>query len=356
METAVVPTRTGQFEIHGLEPGNKKIMAHWSSRPGQLSFASVDFEVTLGESVDLGLLQAQSGYEQTLHLALRSPAGRELVPSALFAPGVLPEVALGIDTLSEPAGLSGALSELVSIPLGESIVLTGLPPGRMHLRAQLGDEYEFRDGMDLHVIEPKDRWIECPTPRPEELTFVATPFVEQVLRISWDGGGPMPRLEAHWRSSIEGLSGHSDLRAPRVETTTPEYRLLLAPGSYEFLLHANTLEEPSQDSGWYWTGPLTVSDRPGPIEVKLLRGCALRGSVRDASGLPVARRPLSIALPGRGAPSTPWWTYETLTDEKGSYHVSSLPPETTVRVSTGDPAVTTGARGTERVIDLLRSR
>lgn len=352
METAVVPTVAGQFEIHGLEPGKKRISAHWSTRRGHMSFGSLEFEIEAGESRNLGLLRAQSGYEQTVHLVLRDGTGAELLPSEVFAPGAVVEVALGIDTLSEPRGLPGSLSEIVSVPLGESVVLTGLPPGRLYLRARMGDDYEFGNGVDLRLIEPKDRWVECPSPQPEELTFVATRFVEQRLRVRWEGTGPVPRLEAHWLSPTEGLSGHTDLRSPRSSTGLSEYRLLLAAGTYEFLLHANSLEAPAKNAGWFWKGDLVVSENADVIEIELMRGCGLSGRVLDATGAPVARRPVSMALSGWGTPASPRSTYKTMTDEQGAYHISSLPPGTRLVMSASEQGIVTGELGSERTLDL----
>jgi hypothetical protein len=143
MESSVVPSMDGQFEFHGYRPGLKRISAHWCTEAGKICFASLDFEATTGETKDVGVLRAQRGVDLMVRTVLRDPSGAELAPTDVFAHEANPVAVLSLDTLNEPADLPGAVAELIGVPLGQTVVLAGMPIGKAQLRARLADDYEI---------------------------------------------------------------------------------------------------------------------------------------------------------------------------------------------------------------------
>lgn len=355
VESTAIPTIHGQFEFHGFQPGSKRLSALWTSTPGRIRFASLDLEVEAGKPVDVGVLRAQAGHDLSVRVALRDPSGAELSIAEVFAPGIVPEIALGIDTLAEPKRSPGAISEMFGVSFGETLILTGLPYGKAYLRARLVSDAPLRDPSGQCLVEPADLKVECSSPEVEELVFLVTRQVDQRLRILWDEPEPVPRFEAYWRSTLGGPVGRADLKPPRVRSGSPEYTVRLASGRYEILVHAHALEAPSSDAGWYWTGQLVVTDGEQVFEMRPRRGSALQGVARSADGSPLARQTLFLTLPAWCDGEDKTWVYRTRTDERGTYRVSSLPPGVEVLVSTGDQRVRTGPGGSEQIVDLLRS-
>ena len=357
METSVVPSMDGQFEFHGYRPGLKRISAHWCTEAGKICFASIEFEATTGETKDVGVLRAQRGADLMVRIVLRDSSGAEIAPADVFAQETSPVAVLSLDTLSEPADLPGAVAELIGIPLGHTVVLAGMPVGKAQLRARLADDYELKDRTGATTLrEPDGRPVATTSNQIEELVFVVTRRVEQRVRILWDQAESVPRLEAYWRATPSGVSGRTDLRPPRQSSGMPEYRLQLAAGTYELLVHANTLESPRLDEGWYWKGRVEVPTVGGVLDIRLQRGAALTGEVLNADGSPFAGRPMSFALPGRNELGAPVWSYTAMTDAQGRYRISSVPPESELMASTGDVGIRSGAVGSETAIDMRRSR
>jgi hypothetical protein len=356
MEAAVVPSKAGQFEFLDVKPGAKRLAAHWSTSFEQVRFATYNFNVMPGEVLDIGFLHAQQGYERTLRITLVDSNGRDLEPSRVFASGEPLEVALCVDTETEPKGLPGSLSQIIGVHLGSTPVLTGLPPGRVHLRARIGSEYELIDSPGLLLVEPKDRWINSPGEGVEDLAFVASWTLEQRLRVAVDESLVLPRLELHWRSLDVSVTGDVDLPAPRRPSNAFDYSLRLAQGTYQILLHAGSLEAPSSDEGWYWTGQVDVRAGAGVLHVHLKRGAALSGLVLDSHGTPIVDRPVLFAPRGWSMGTLPSWTHKTRTDDQGRYHMSSFPPGEEVLVSIGMSTVRAGASGTETTANLHHSR
>jgi len=357
VESSVVPSMDGQFEFHNVRPGRKRIAAHWSPKNGLICFASIDFEVAPSETREIGVLSAQPGFDLTIRTALTTPDGTELAASDVFVDGVRAEVALGLDTLLDSRDTPGAISEMIGVPLGESVVLSGLPPGQTYLSARFGGDYDLResDG-SVSISEPRDRTTSSSTTQPELLAFVVTRRIEQRLQILWTQAGPPPRMEAYWRSKRTGQHGQADLSPPHRVVGPAEYSLLLAEGEYELLVHAQTLEAPRDDAGWLWSGTLKVSPASDTPQILLQEGSALEGRVLDARGGPIARRPISLALPEWGTPEAPHWMYTVITDEDGRFRFCSLPADVELNVSTGGAPIRTGPAGATRTVELRRAR
>jgi hypothetical protein len=359
MESAVVPSMDGKFEFRGVKPGAKWIRAYWSTGAGVIRFASVNFDLAKGGTHDVGVLSTQPGVDVVVRAVLTTPDGKQLAPTEVFESGVQPEVVLNIETNLDSAA-PGAITEDVGVRLGQTVVLSGIPPGELMLSARFGDDYPLRQNEEYtNIAEPRARRFVAGSAQEELVAFVVTRQVEHGIRIAWPGPGKPPRMDAYWRSTSNGTIRQEDLKPPRKASTDGmyEYILILAEGEYEMFVHAQTLEEPRDDHGWYWTGSMSVSsaNNTGPIE--LLPGSAVNGRVLTAEGSPLAGCLVMVAVPGwTGGSDELYRLYQVMTDAEGRYWISSLPPHGEFSVTLGSKKylvpVRTGPVGSTRSLDL----
>jgi hypothetical protein len=360
MESAAVPSMDGKFEFRGVKPGAKWISAHWSTGAGVIRFAKVDFDLAKGATHDVGMLSPQPGVDVVVRAVLTTPDGKELAPTEVFESGVQPEVVLNIDNFLRHED-SGAITEAVGVRLGQTVVLSGIPPVDTLLRAEFAADYPLRQTeQDTQIAEPKERRFVAGSAPEELVAFVVTRQVLHGIRIAWPGPGKPPRLEVNWRSTSNGTIRDTNVSPPHKLSADGiyEYKIILAEGEYELFVHAHTQSEPRDDHGWYWTGSMSVSSAnttTGPIE--LLPGSALSGRVLSKEGSPLAGELVNVVVPGWTTGSDELRSmYIVVTDAEGRYWISSLPPHGEFSVHLGSKKYVVPARtgpvGSTRSLDL----
>ncbi|MEW6072405.1 MAG: hypothetical protein AB1726_07380 [Planctomycetota bacterium] len=357
-ETNARADAEGRFLLENLSPGEKLLRATWVEGEAQHCFASLEFALVEGESMDLGDLRAQAGTDLLLEIRVVDEAGETLDPAGLFDRPEKARVMVHLSAGTVRVSPARKTSEVLEVPLNEVITLAGLPGTSATLWVATGREWPSLRSPERALRWPKQFTIELPHSGPLVVPLIVQELVPCTIRMPYPAGERPFDAKACVVFSAERRTEDEDLYPPFApEAGEATATMYLPAGHCHLLVHTQAPREPEGTASYYFIDEIDVV--PG-VEVlaNLQKGAMIEGRLLTPRAEPRAGEFVTAAFgpwlgDGRDRSGAP---YIAITDGQGRYRLRGLPPRVEMRLSGmgfGAKVVRTGAEGSSTVVDLV---
>ena len=319
------------ISIPNLTPGKKCVQATWWDAPGTIAFARFLFDLSAGETKDLGTLAPLPEKRVEVLVRLEGPE------DALDPESTVTLAVQGSHREREEL----AVEDHVIVPLNTPVTLAGIDSEKLVLLCM--PSLKFREEAGTFRVEPAPQVeLALPAKSRVEIPIRARKLVKMQANFEFPELTKESRFEAVLVPAgggaveqVGGVSGKAGEREKRLDAYAP-------PGEYEIRLAGR------DGLTLYAVGSVTVrEDGSGAVNLgKLKPGAILRGRAKTKDGKPYTP-PLFFAM---GEDRSLYWAKP---DDEGNFQVTGIPPGATLGMSGFEPGeVEVGIAGSETRVEL----